>query len=73
MTKHRRIEITAFRHQVRVVYGDPESRTAGEAWNSPAIRDLDSSESIRPDSAEGKRILADVIGLLRNHLGKTPE
>lgn len=73
MITRRRIEITAFRQQVMVVYGDPGGPTAEEADNSTVIKDLETSEPTRPDSAEGKRIMAEAIDVLRNYLDNVPK
>jgi hypothetical protein len=71
---HRRIEITAFRRRVTVVYGEFSLDLSGRR-SSPAtgadgvsLGDLDSGESIGVESAEGQILIAEAVRLLTQRL-----
>ena len=65
MKKYRRIEITAFRRRVTIVSGKPSADTADtEVW----LDDADSSEAIKPESAEGQEILIEAVRVLEQKL-----
>lgn len=66
MKKYRRIEITAFRRRVTIVSGEPNTDIQSD--EEICINDVDTSEAINTDSAEGKQILLEAIQLLEEKL-----
>jgi hypothetical protein len=70
MRTYRRIEISAFRHRVTLVYAKPDGPTYDNKIEPDVlISDAVASGAVAPDSAEGKRILTEAIDLLRECLG----
>ncbi len=67
MKGHRRIEITAFQRKVTIVSGEFEAYT-GDTSEGESRASENSLETVPPESAEGRRILADAVRLLEDRL-----
>ena len=67
MKGHRRIEITAFQRKVTIVSGEFEAYT-GDTSEGGSRASENSLETVPPESAEGRRILADAVRLLEDKL-----
>ena len=67
MKIYRRIEITAFRRRITIVSGVSETPVV-QPDEDVCINDADSSETIEFESAEGQRILIEVVRLLEKKL-----
>ena len=68
MKKHRRVEITAFKRRVTIVSGEYEAF----ADENDSIRTAEETptETISPDSAEGRRLLSEAVSLLQERLSE---
>ena len=66
MKKHRRIEIMAFKRRVTIVSGEYEA-FVDEDDNIRPVEEH-ALETVEPESAEVKRILADAVRLLKEKL-----
>lgn len=68
MKTHRRVEITAFKRRVTIVsseysaFVDEDDRTIQPAENERLL------ETIAPESAEGRRLLTEAVGILQERL-----
>jgi hypothetical protein len=67
MKIHRRVEVTAFRRKVTIVSGEFESYTGDTSEGGSRVSDYP-LETVSPESAEGRRILADALRLLQDKL-----
>ena len=69
MKTYRRIEITAFRRRVIIVSGaSPNDKQSDQTESGIRLSDADSSETIKPESEEGQRILIEALRVLEEKI-----
>ena len=69
MKTYRRIEITAFRRRAVIVSGEsPTDDQSAQTESGIRLSDADSSETIKPESAEGQRILVEALRVLEEKI-----
>ncbi|CAN5580528.1 hypothetical protein BH10ACI1_BH10ACI1_10610 [soil metagenome] len=67
MKKYRRIEITAFRRRVQIISGESNISDTNKE-EEIRLNDADTQSDIVIESAEGQRILTEVVRLLEEKL-----